>query len=260
MPVRLHAMRLARSVVNRVGYDVARVREINPEGARLVGLLERLGVECALDVGANSGQTGRYMRRIGYKGTLISFEPVRSAHSLLVAEAKGDPDWIVAPRCAIGAKSGTIELNVSSSSESSSVIPLTSELLDAVTSARYVERERVDLSTLDDAALRYVKGRRTYLKVDTQGYEGEVLTGATELLHLCLCVKLEVSFEDLYAGQPLFREIWRMMEDRGFALWDLESGLRGTDSKLLQADAVFVRRSTEAKQPRESSSGSLDRP
>ena len=79
-------------------------------------------------------------------------------------------------------------------------------------------------------------------------------------LHLCLCVKLEVSFEDLYAGQPLFREIWRMMEDRGFALWDLESGLRGTDSKLLQADAVFVRRSTEAKQPRESSSGSLDRP
>ena len=112
MPVRLHAKRLVRSFVNRVGYDVAKVREINPEGTRLAGLLERLGVECALDVGANSGQTGRYMRRIGYKGTPISFEPVESAYGLLFAEAKGDPEWIVAPRCTIGARSGTVDLNV----------------------------------------------------------------------------------------------------------------------------------------------------
>ena len=140
------------------------------------------------------------------------------------------------------------------------MMPLTRELLDAAPSARYVQKERVDLKTLDDAALEYVRGRRTYLKVDTQGYEGEVLTGASELLRLCLCVELEVSFEELYAGQPLFREIWRMMEERGFALWDLESGLRGADNKLLQADAVFVRRSTEAKEPRAFSSGWLDRP
>jgi len=259
MHVRLHAKRLARSFVNRVGYDVAKVREINPEGTRLAGLLERLGVECALDVGANSGQTGRYMRRIGYKGTLISFEPVESAHGLLVAEAKGDPEWIVAPRCAIGARSGTVDLNVSLSSESSSVMPLTRELLDTAHFARYVDTERVDLRTLDDAALGYVKGRKTYLKVDTQGYEGEVLTGASELLRLCLCVELEVSFEELYAGQPLFREIWRMMEDRGFALWDLEPGLRSADGGLLQADAIFVR-PTEDKQVTASSSKSLDSP
>jgi len=243
MPVHFHAKRIARSFVNRVGYDVGRIHEINPEGMRLVGLLGRLGIDCALDVGANTGQTGRYMRRIGYKGTLISFEPVKSAHRLLIEEAKGDPNWIVAPRCAIGAKSGTVELNVSSSSESSSVLPLTSELLRIAPFARYVERERVDVRTLDEAALGYVKGRRTYLKVDTQGYEGEVLAGASELLHLCSCVELEVSFEEVYTGQPLFREIWRMMDDRGFALWDLEPGLRSADSRLLQADAIFVQRS-----------------
>jgi hypothetical protein len=122
-------------------------------------------------------------------------------------------------------------------------MPLTGELLDAAPSARYVGRERVDLKTLDEAALPYVKGRRAYLKIDTQGYEGEVLAGASELLHLCPCVELEVSFEELYAGQPLFREIWRRMEDRGFALWDLEPGLRGADSRVLQADAIFVQRS-----------------
>ncbi len=243
MPVLFYARRFSRSLLNRFGYDMAKVREINPEGTRLVELLGRLGVECALDVGANSGQTGRYMRRIGYKGTLISFEPVEPAHGLLVTEAKNDPNWIVAPRCAIGAKSGTVEVNVSTSSESSSVMPLTEKLLDAAPSARYVEKERVNLKTLDDAAFEYVKGKKAYLKVDTQGYEGEVLTGASKVLRFCLCVELEVSLEELYAGQPLFRGIWQMMDDRGFALWDLEPGLRSAGSRLLQADAIFVQKS-----------------
>lgn len=237
-----NAKRLARSLMNRVGYDFATIPEINPDGMRLMRLLKRLGINCVLDVGANTGQTGRYLRRIGYKGTLISFEPVTSAHAFLVSQANGDPNWIVAPRCAIGAKSGTLEMNVSSSSESSSVLPVKSDFLEVAPSARPVEREHVDVKALDHAALEFVKGHKTYLKIDTQGYEGEVLAGAPEVLRLCPCVELEVSFEELYSGQLLFREIWRMMDDRGFDLWDLELGLRGMADKLLQADAIFVQK------------------
>jgi FkbM family methyltransferase len=236
------AKRLARSLVNRVGYDLATIREINPDGMRLMRLLDRLRINCALDVGANTGQTGRYLRRIGYKGTLISFEPVRSAHAFLVAEAKDDPNWIVASRCAIGAKSGSLEVNVSCSSEASSLLPMNREFLGVTPSARYIDKERIEVKSLDAAALEFVKGRKTYLKIDTQGYEGEVLAGASAILRLCPCVELEVSFEELYAGQPLFREIWRMMEDRGFVLWDLEPGLRSVTDKLLQADAIFVQK------------------
>lgn len=238
----IQAKRLARSFVNRFGYDVETIRHINPEGMRLMGLLQRLRIDCALDVGANTGQTGRYLRRIGYRGTLISFEPVRSAHRLLLAEAKGDSNWIVSPRCAIGAKSGWLEMNVSSGSESSSVLPITGQFLGIAPSARCVEKEYVEVKTIDEAVLDYIQGRNTYLKIDTQGYEAEVLQGASELLRFCPCVELEVSFEELYTGQPLFREMWGMMEDRGFLLCDLEPGLRGADDTLLQADAIFVRK------------------
>jgi hypothetical protein len=84
---------------------------------------------------------------------------------------------------------------------------------------------------------------RTLLKLDVQGYELRVLTGAAGMLGDVGIVETELSVVSLYAGQPLLADILRALEDEGFALHALEPILRDwRTGELLQFDGLFVRR------------------
>jgi len=57
------------------------------------------------------------------------------------------------------------------------------------------------------------------IKLDTQGFELNILRGAEDALRQCLFAVIEVEFNALYEGQPLFCDVDRFMRDRGFVLW-----------------------------------------
>src|SRR5579871_2898133 len=60
----------------------------------LQDLFEDLEIDCVLDVGANAGQYGQFLReQVGYRGLIFSFEPVSDTYSQLCTAAKGDPKW-----------------------------------------------------------------------------------------------------------------------------------------------------------------------
>jgi FkbM family methyltransferase len=80
-----------------------------------------------------------------------------------------------------------------------------------------------------------------FLSIDTQGYELEVLRGATEALTTADAVLLEVSFRELYAGQPLAHELIAFLGDRGFRIADVCSYAQGADGSLEQSDMLFLR-------------------
>ena len=61
-----------------------------------------------LDIGANEGQFGEELRAGGYKGGMVSFEPMADAHNKLLLRSRSDTQWQVAARSAIGADRGTI--------------------------------------------------------------------------------------------------------------------------------------------------------
>ena len=81
-------------------------------------------VTTVLDVGANFGQFATTLRQAGFKGRIVSFEPQSQAYAGLVRAATSDPLWDVAPRCAVGAAAGEIEMNISNNSVSSSALPM----------------------------------------------------------------------------------------------------------------------------------------
>lgn len=203
---------------------------------------DAFGVDLVLDVGANVGQFGQQLRQAGYRGRIVSFEPLSAAHAGLRAAAAKDSAWIVHERCALGDRDGTTTINIAGNSVSSSVLPMTSTHAAAAPGSAYVGQETVAARRLDSVAPAYlVAAQRPFLKIDTQGFEWQVLTGAAATLPALHGVLCELSLVELYDGQRLWREVIEHLEEAGFTLWGLQPGFMDRSGRNLQVDAIFFR-------------------
>jgi FkbM family methyltransferase len=230
-----------RKAFHLFGFDL-RYFQDSEEGI-LRNLIKRLHPVVVLDVGANTGQYGRMLRAIGYGGLIISFEPLASAHKKLAVEAGADGNWLVAPRAALGSAKGSIEINVSRNSVSSSVLPMNDAHLSVAPKSRYVATETVALERLDDLLPSIFSGAGpVFLKMDTQGYEEEVLKGAAGILSKVVAIQMEISLIPLYQGAPTLVHLVSAMREFGFELFQVIPGFRDVATgQLLQLDGIFVR-------------------
>jgi FkbM family methyltransferase len=210
------------------------------EHEKLAKQLALHGVDLVFDVGANKGQFGNNLLGAGYRGKLISFEPLSDAHSQLRSAAKSYPQWSVAPRAAAGSKAGEVSINISANSQSSSMLNITAQALEGAPKAKFVATETVPVVTLDSYDQ---PDATTFIKIDTQGYELEVLKGATELLKTAKGVQLEMSFTPMYEGAPAFETLYAFMINNGFELWGMDTAFRDPKTRrLYQVDATFFRK------------------
>ena len=235
--------RFALQTFQRMGFDLTRYRPEDSARARLDRTLAHFGIELLLDVGANTGQYAQSVRRSGYRGRIVSFEPLRSAHSQLAINAASDPLWQVHERCAVGNAPGEIDINVSGNSVSSSIRPMLSLHKDAAPDSTYVGTERVKMISLDSVfpACR-TRNEVTFLKIDTQGYEREVIEGAAASLAAVKAIQLELSLVPLYEGQALWEFFFADLARRGFKVWAFMPGLADPRTgQSLQVEAIFYR-------------------
>ncbi len=208
-----------------------------------MAMLRSRGINTILDVGANEGQFAQMLRDEGYDGRIISFEPLSSAWEKLKANAKNDPLWEVAPRGAIGSVEGEIEFHIAGNSASSSALNMLEACSDAAPESAFVGAERVPVHRLDSLAPAYLREDSALLiKIDTQGYEAEVLSGAQLTLKRTTGLHLELSLVPLYQGQALYSQIIGMVQQEGFELWGFTPGFADPRTgRLLQGDGIFFR-------------------
>jgi FkbM family methyltransferase len=232
-----------RKAARQYGVEVHRYNMVHSLDFRFHALLRRQQVDLVIDVGANDGGYGRYIRDGGYTGSILSFEPLPDAHSSLDVCAKRDPAWTVAPRVALGAESGIAQINVAGNSKSSSLLPMLDQHINAAPHSATVGSTAVAVNRLDDINLPVLtSAKRPFLKIDTQGYEMPVLMGAEATLERCVGVQLEMSLVPLYGGQELYPKLIAFLSENGFDLWGVLPGFVDPDSgRLLQMDGVFFR-------------------
>lgn len=232
-----------RALARRLGYDLVPRRKGKVLATQLDLVLRHAGISVVLDVGANTGQYARGLRENGYTGRIVSFEPLGAAHAKLTQAAASDPRWDIAPRIALGARSGEALIQVSAEADMSSILPQ-SELLRRISPSSEVRgQERVRLERLDVAAAGYLGAAdRVFLKVDTQGYEAAVLDGTGRLIDRLAGVQLELSLVPLYDGEAGFRGMLDRMHDLGFEPHLVLPGyFERKLARQLQVDVVFMR-------------------
>lgn len=235
--------KLVQALINKMGYVLYKRSPFTDPGIQLVRALEKFEIDLILDVGANTGQFASDIRKTGFTGKIISFEPLSSAYELLKRNASKDKAWVIHPRCAIGDTEGKISINISGNSVSSSALPMLDAHLSAANESRYIGAEEAPLTTLDSVAQECINPSDSYfIKIDTQGFEWQVLNGASQVLSGAKGVLCEMSTVPLYQGQRLWWEVYERLLSSGFSLWAIQKGFTDPENgRTLQFDAIFFR-------------------
>ncbi|MGC4016764.1 MAG: FkbM family methyltransferase [Luteolibacter sp.] len=229
--------------LRKLGYDLTRYRPSTHADSRRARLMEVQQIDLVLDVGANEGQYAMELREAGFRGRIVSFEPLSSAYAVLEKNAAGDPEWKVM-NCALGEESGVSKINVAGNSTSSSLLGMLPAHEDAAPYSKYVGEQEIVIKTLDEIFDEVVGNHaRIWLKIDTQGYEAKVIAGALKSLRKISVVQMEASLQPLYDGAPSTAELLTTMDAQGYSIVGMDPGFCDErHGHLLQVDITFLRR------------------
>jgi FkbM family methyltransferase len=228
------------NVIRKTGYDVVKCKYSKHE-LEIEQLLNSLNTTCVLDIGANEGQYAKNIRIGGYKNRIISFEPVREPFAKLEKLSVNDVLWEI-HNLALGDSDGQTEINISGNSVSSSILGIRSSHTDAAPDSKYVGTQKIEIRTLDSLFTKLkIADQNIYMKVDTQGFEKNVLNGAKQTLKYIKAIQLEMSVQPLYEGEDLYFQLSDFLYKEGFRLIKIVRGLTKSNGELLQFDGVFMR-------------------
>jgi FkbM family methyltransferase len=207
---------------------------------RRMKLIDARNINLLIDVGANTGQYATMMRDYGYKGKIVSFEPLFDAYEKLTQISKNDPLW-ESLNYALGKRNEDSYINVAGNSYSSSILEMLDAHIESAPESKYIDRQKIAIKKLDEV-FQEVCGQDSniMLKMDVQGYEKEVLDGAKSSLNFIDIIQLEMSILPLYKNELTLCEMINYLSSLNFELFSLENGYFDSDSgQLLQVDGIF---------------------
>ncbi|HEY1734552.1 MAG TPA: FkbM family methyltransferase [Acidimicrobiales bacterium] len=239
----------ARTLVRRTGVDVVRTNGAGLLRLHVDQVFARYGINVVFDVGAHHGEYGVWLRRNGYRGWIASFEPVAANIAALRRRSAGDGRWLIFPT-ALGAAGGRAEINVARNSVFSSFLGVTAYATDTFgTEPEVAAIESVEVATLDDVAggvldrvaLDESTQPRAYLKLDTQGWDLEVLKGGNRTLGRTSALQTEVSCQPVYREMPTMATSIETLRAHGFSVSGLFPVTRDATLRVVELDCVAVR-------------------
>jgi FkbM family methyltransferase len=201
------------------------------------------GIDCVLDVGANTGQFRDLLRhRIGFRGPILSFEPDPACMRVLRSRGRHDRSWHLYP-LALGSRDETATLNLCRESGMNSLHAPLPDTAAPLASA-IVGHETVQVRRLDSlrSELRPMEAcRNVYLKLDVQGHEIDALHGATETLAVVPAIQCELNVMPLYEGVPDYRTALPSIEALGYVPAGFYPVTLDRRARMVDFDCVFVR-------------------
>jgi FkbM family methyltransferase len=209
------------------------------EQAFLCDLLKDLRINCFLDVGANKGDYSKHLRMMGYDGYIFSFEPIGEDFEAVSRLARGDALW-QSFNYALGSENAKKSFNIIKiSADKTQYSSFLKPIDTTIERSEVVEIKRLD-SILADLTRQIVEPR-IFLKVDTQGYDMEVVKGAEGFLGKIVGIYSEISVTPIYDGMPHYTKVLEYYESLGFSLMNLFVVSRTSHQSIIEYDCVMAR-------------------
>lgn len=202
--------------------------------------LSRIQADTIVDVGANRGQFAIFARHLLPDCTILAFEPLERPANTFELLFRDDPKTRLA-RAAVASKRGSLTMHVTAADDSSSGFEV-GDLQRQAFGTAVVETRDVPCGPLSDFLGPTDLVGRCLMKVDVQGFELEVLRGAEEMLDRFSAIYCELSFVELYVGQPLASEVIAYLHGRNFDLAGVYNIATTREAGPIQADMLFMRR------------------
>ncbi len=239
-------MKLHHKVAGVFGYELIKKSKLNDTLEKhLRNVLGLLKINCVIDVGANAGQFGSMIRNMGYRERIVSFEPLASAFAQLEHATSDDKKWRVF-QLAVGSRNSKMIINRTDDTDFSSF-----RTPNAYGKKRFPNhmnpagQEKVEMATLAHLWPDITDGinkPRVFLKMDTQGYDLEVLKGTGTTLEQVIGIQSEISLKPIYENVPDYLEVLAELRHHGFGLTGMY--LVARDKKTLEVieyDCVMLR-------------------
>ena len=211
------------------------------------------------DVGANIGQSIDRFRTYAKKAMIFSFEPNSEVYSVLKKKESIDNN-LKTFNFGLGEKKETLDFYIQPDSGGSSFLSIDVEGEAFKLSNTNLAKENHNKTTLKkDIALNTkvslpvetlnnvanTEGVNVIhlLKIDTQGFEAEVLKGCKDKLQDVLIIETEIIFSDAYEKAGTFYEVEEVIKGYGFVLWDVPYiGKFASDdiNKINFIDATYI--------------------
>ncbi len=202
-----------------------------------------LDIRTVIDVGANTGQFAKLARAVFPAAIIYSFEPLPDCFAELKNALPKDVRFFPF-ECGIGSSEQTLEFLRSFHTPSSSFLKMEEfhkEAFPYSSEGQASKPIEVKVTTLDKALGDATIEDNILLKIDVQGYELEAIAGAERMLEKASVVILEMSFVRLYAGQPLFHDVYEKMYELGYRFHgSLSQMTHPQTGEVVQTDALFV--------------------
>jgi FkbM family methyltransferase len=203
-----------------------------------------LEIDCVLDVGAHTGEYALALRDAGYRGDIVSFEPVDRSFELLVCRAEADPRWRVC-NVALGEADETLEINVTETTTFSSLRRPRHDVVSEFAKGNVVaRREPITVRRLDglfDQVTAGLDAAHPFLKMDTQGWDLHVIAGASGVLDRIAGLQSELSILPIYDGMPDFTVALSTYAELNFDVSAMFPVSRDRYLRLVEFDCVLTR-------------------
>lgn len=198
-----------------------------------------------IDIGANKGQFSLAFRAIRPTATIVAFEPLPDAADTYESLLGTDP-LVELHRVAISDMVGELEFHITDRRDSSSLLKPGQGQADAF-GVHAESVGMVPVRQLDEFLALDQLQRPVLVKIDVQGAELQVLKGFKRLEDVDF-IYVELSFVELYQGQPLFAGVSAYLEEHGFELAGAFNQVSTLKFGPTQADFFFRRSSQVSKE------------
>jgi FkbM family methyltransferase len=199
------------------------------------------GAITLVDVGAHRGHFAKAVERLCGISSAVLVEPIEELANELRAEFDNKTYRVF--ECVVSDRRGEIEMQIFPHALCvSSLLSPNNAIEDMRIATKgnpiFVKRTA---RTLDEIIAETQLGSIDLVKIDVQGTEHLVLSGASRTLENTTAVYTEVSFRPLYLNSAVFSDIYAIMNKQGFFLTALEPDFAAARGELLQANALFLR-------------------